>query len=100
MTIKLNVAPEEAAKLQAALADEAFADSLIAMQSPEEVQAALKTKDVNLTIDEINELAKAINAANSGDELSEENLEDVAGGAFINIYWDYKKGRLNVTIGW
>ena len=101
MNLKLNVTPEVAAKLQAVLADEEFSDALLAMQTPEEVQAALKEKGVELTIEQIKSIATAINNANK-EELDEEALEDVAGGAFaINVYWDNKKQRLNVTIvGW
>ena len=61
---------------------------------------ALKEKGVELTIEEIMSIAAAINNA-SKEELDEDALEDVAGGvAGINVYWDYKKGKLNVTIIW
>lgn len=100
MIIKLNVHPDEAAKLQKILADEDFANALIAMQSPEEVQAALSAKNVNLSIDEIMDIAVALNNAGK-EEISEAELENVSGGvAGVNIYWDYKKGKLNITVIW
>ena len=71
---------EKEKKLAEIFSDEEFTRALLSMETPEEVQTALKEKGLELTIDEIKEIAKAINASQEG-ELTEGNLEDVAGGS-------------------
>ena len=79
-------------KLQEALADEAFVKELLAMERVEDVQTALEEKDIELSLDEINQIGEFIKKAQSGEisqeqvqrmadgELSEDELEEVAGG--------------------
>ena len=102
MYIKMNVTPEKAALLEKLLSDDAFASSLVTMQSAEEVQVALKEKGLDLTIEEINSLAKALNEASATDkDLSAEELDNVAGGfGAINIWHDQKRKIWNVTLIW
>ncbi|MBR7088316.1 MAG: hypothetical protein IKI38_03080, partial [Mogibacterium sp.] len=56
---------------------------------PEAVQAKLKEKDVTISLDEINAIAEELEKASrngapeAGDELSEDDLENVAGGFVI-----------------
>ena len=101
MYIKMDITPDKAALLEKLLSDEDFASTLVAMQSAEEVQVALKGKGLDLSIEEINNLAKALNEASAYDkDLTEEELDSVAGGGFINIYYDHKNKIWNVTIWW
>lgn len=102
MYIKMDITPDKAALLEKLLSDEDFASTLVAMQSAEEVQVALKGKGLDLSIEEINNLAKALNEASASDkDLTAEELDSVAGGfGLINIYYDHKNKIWNVTILW
>ena len=85
-------------KMKEVFSDEEFVKSLFELETPEEVQAALKEKEIELSTDEIcqmrdflsryqegtltEEEKKAVELAgkyNKG-ELSEEELENVSGG--------------------
>lgn len=74
------------AKIKEVFSDEAFVKELFTKETPEEVQALLETKGIELSIDEIVKvreiLAKKVALAQSGEEyeLSDQDLEDVAGG--------------------
>ncbi len=62
-------------------ADEAFVKSLFVPETPEEVHIALKGKDIELPVEEIIKIKNMIvKKMDSGEELSDEELEDVAGG--------------------
>ncbi len=67
-------------------ADKSLGEKLFSLETPEEVQGLLKEQGIEFTLDEINEikeaLAKSIAKAGSG-ELSDEDLENVAGGGVI-----------------
>ena len=69
------------AMVREVFADEGFVKSLFAMETPEEVQTALRGKDVELSVEEIIKIKNMIvKKMESGEELSEEELEGVAGG--------------------
>ena len=63
-------------------ADEEFVKSLLALETPEQVQAAAKAKGLDLTLDEISAIKSAIKGSltNTNGELNEADLEKVAGG--------------------
>ena len=64
--------------------DEAFVKSLFALETAEEVHAALKEKDVELSVEEINEIHdNLLKCVDENGELSLEQLENVAGGSVI-----------------
>ena len=63
-------------------ADGAFVKSLFALEPPEEVQAAVKAKGLDITLDEINAVKESLAKSAKG-ELSDADLEKVAGG-FVN----------------
>ena len=69
--------------------NEAFVKELLTLETPAQVQVALKEKDIDMTENEIigirDELAKLVEKAQSGEELSLEQLDDVAGGAIVAI---------------
>ncbi len=67
--------------LSEAFADEEFVTVLFALDTAEEAQAMLKDKGIEMTLDEVKRLPDAMAMARTGEgELSEDDLEDVAGG--------------------
>jgi len=72
-------------EIQAAFQDETFVKGLFAMETPEEVQAALRGRGVEMTVDEIVKLRDGMAKHQSGGPLSDSELESVAGGAENNI---------------
>ncbi len=62
------------------LSDADFVKSLAALENPEDVQAALKEKGVELTLEDIAAIQNILENSNEG-ELSEDDLENVAGGS-------------------
>lgn len=74
---------EKALKLQELFKnDQSFAEKLFSLENREEVQDFLKTKGIEFTLDEIDTIKEAIikNAPAENGELSDEALENVAGG--------------------
>lgn len=68
-------------QIQELFSDEAFVTSILEMETPEEVQAALADKGLELSLEEISSIQNTLNT-NEG-ELSEDELENVAGGIAI-----------------
>jgi prefoldin subunit 5 len=64
--------------------DEAYVSSLLALDTPEEVQASLAEKGIDLSETEITTLLDTIQNTQSDGELSEEALETVTGG-LVNL---------------
>lgn len=64
--------------------DEDFVKTLFALETPEEVQLALKEKNIELSIEEILKVRDLLlkTTGNSG-ILSDEDLQEVSGGAII-----------------
>lgn len=63
--------------------DEAFVNSILEMETPQDVQKALSEKGLDLSLEEINTIKNTlINNDNEG-ELSEDDLENVAGGVAV-----------------
>ena len=68
-------------KLNKALSDKAFAEKVFAMENPEEVRAALLEKDIDLDVEDLIEIKDLlVKHFEGGEELSEDDLEDVSGG--------------------
>ena len=67
--------------------DEVFVKSLLELETPAEVQAALKGKGIDMSESEIislrDEIVKQAQKISEGGELSADQLDDVAGGAFV-----------------
>ena len=70
-------------------ADHNLGDKLFSLETAQEVQSLLKEKGIDLTLEELNVWKDLLIKAMENDELSDEALEGVAGGSFIN---DLKKG--------
>ena len=78
-------------KLAEIMNDEAANEKLEQAAGIEEVAAILNEYGVELTAEELQEIvAKA-----SGEELTEENLDMVAGGGWLKKTWGHIKSALN-----
>ena len=69
-------------RIKEVFADEAFVKELLSKETPEEVQAMLEDKDIEVSIAEIVKLRELLEkkAEDPNAELSDEDLEDVSGG--------------------
>jgi len=75
---------ETLVQLKEVLSDEKFVDELVNLETIDEVKEKLKEKNVDLTTEQIETLkAKLVNRQEG--ELSEDDLEDVAGGLLDEI---------------
>lgn len=64
--------------------DEAFVKTLFALETPEEVQSALKEKNIELSIEEILKIRDLLlNTTENGGILSDEDLQQVSGGLVV-----------------
>ncbi|MDR2528939.1 MAG: hypothetical protein LBD04_07975 [Synergistaceae bacterium] len=72
-------------RMKEVFSDEAFVKSLLTLETPEEVKAELKKKGVDLTVDEILSIRETLVKKAEGKELTEEDLEKVAGGSVVGI---------------
>ncbi len=79
--MSISFSEEKQTQIDNALKDTGFFESLVAMDSPEKVQAAFSSKGIDLTLSEITELARLLSQPKEG-ELTEDSLEDVAGGYY------------------
>lgn len=70
------------AKFEEVCKDEEFVKSLLALEEPSDVKAALEGKGLEMTEEEILKLRDVLvkTAEKGGEELSEDELESVAGG--------------------
>lgn len=67
-------------------ADEEFVKGLFQLDTPQEVQAALREKDIELSVDEIAKIRDIlVKRFESDGELSDEELEMVSGGFLIEL---------------
>lgn len=68
-------------KIGEAFADQSFIKRLSVAQTPEEAQALLSEKGIELSLDDVRRLPDELERMRgNGDELDEDELEDVAGG--------------------
>ena len=76
-------------RIKEVFSDEAFVKELFSKETPEEVQAMLEDKDIELSIDEIVKLREMIiKKAENPDadvELGDDDLEEVSGGIVIDV---------------
>ena len=72
-------------EIQAAFQDEKFAKGLFTLETPEEVQAALRGRGVEMTVAEIVKLRDGVVKHQTGGPLSDSELESVAGGG--DSFW-------------
>ncbi|MFZ7101728.1 MAG: Nif11-like leader peptide family RiPP precursor [Peptococcaceae bacterium] len=83
-------------------ADQNLAERIFAVETPEEVQSLLEEQGLEFTLPEINmlrdTLVKSL-ARGEGDELSDEDLEEVAGGIAITTTIGIIAGIVSATCG-
>ena len=78
-------------RIKEVFSDEAFVKELLSRETPEEAQELLAEKDIDVSIEELVKLKDLIiaklQAAESGEsaELTEEELENVAGGVIPTL---------------
>jgi len=76
-------------RIKEVFSDEEFVKELFSKETPEEAQALLAEKEIDLSIDELVKLkdlvAAKLQAAENGEstEITEEDLADVAGGVAV-----------------
>ena len=76
-------------RIKEVFSDEEFVKELFSKETPEEAQALLAEKEIDMSIDELVKLkdlvAAKLQAAENGEstELTEEDLSDVAGGVAV-----------------
>lgn len=70
------------ALIKEVFSDREFVESLLELETAEEVQAALKEKNLDLSVEDIENIQKALITQESS-ELSEEEMENVSGGFVI-----------------
>lgn len=67
-------------------ANPTIAEKMVMLETPEEVQAFLEDQGISFSLDEISKLKETlvkVMALEESDELTDEALEDVAGGAIL-----------------
>ena len=70
------------ATIREVFSDENFVKGLFELETPEEVQTALRQKDISLSIEEIVKVRELmLKRLDTGAELSEEELAEVTGGS-------------------
>ena len=76
-------------RIKEVFSDEEFVKELFSKETPEEAQALLAEKEIDMSIDELVKIkdlvAAKLQAAENGEstEITEEDLADVAGGAAV-----------------
>ena len=72
------------ATIREVFSNEEFVKGLFQLEMPEQVQQALRQKDITLSVDEIVKIRELLlKRLETGEELSEEELESVNGGAVV-----------------
>lgn len=74
------------ATIREVFSDENFVKGLFELETPEEVQTALRQKDISLSVEEIVKVRELLlKRMETGAELSEEELAEVTGGSVTAI---------------
>ena len=74
-------------RIKEIFSDKEFVTELISLETPTDIQALLKTKGIDLDIDQIEKakalVAKKLALAEAGEELGDDELDEVSGGFAI-----------------
>lgn len=74
------------ATIREVFSNEEFVKGLFQLETPEQVQQALRQKDISLSVEEIVKVRELLlKQMDSGQELSEQELESVTGGEMVTI---------------
>lgn len=79
----------ESKKITELLNDEGFINNLENIKSMEDFSAAFAQYGVEITVEEAENLAKNLVAIAKDGELNVEQLDDVAGGGFVQDLWKW-----------
>lgn len=71
-------------KFAEVFADKEFAEKVLALTEPEDVQKAFAEKGIDLSIEDVKAIGRML-AENQDGELSEDALMDVAGGSITGV---------------
>lgn len=82
-------------KLNVLLEDEAFINKILNAEDPEQVSALFAENGVTLSVKEVEILRSRLENTDS-DELSEDQLENVAGGVDLDLIDDVLKSVVKV----
>ncbi|MCI9633644.1 MAG: hypothetical protein HFH18_10485 [Ruminococcus sp.] len=82
-------------KLNALLEDEAFINKILIAEDPEQVSALFAENGVTLSVKEVEILRSRLENTDN-DELSEDQLENVAGGVDLDLIDDVLKSVVKV----
>ena len=75
-------------KLEQLLSEEGFVEKLMACETAEQAQALFAERDVDVSLSQLKDLSAQLQIATSqDDELDEEMLDIVAGGATVHYLW-------------
>lgn len=74
-------------KVMAVLQQEGFVDKMFSLENPADVQALFAENGIELTVDEVKAIGRGLaqQLAEEGEELNEDDLDDVAGGSATAI---------------
>ena len=73
-------------KILELIADKNFTETLFSLDSEEAVMDLFARHDVSLTVEDIRSIQAALSQdINNSEELDEEGLENIAGGAYLKI---------------
>ena len=74
-------------RIKEIFSDKEFVTELISLETPTDIQALLKTKGIDLDIDQIEKakalVAKKLALAEAGEELGDDELDEVSGGIAV-----------------
>ena len=71
-------------KFAEVFADKEFAEKVLALTEPEDVQKAFAEKGIDLSVEDVKAIGRML-AENQDGELSEDALMDVAGGSITGV---------------
>ena len=78
-----------------------FMQELMDLETAEDVQKAMEQKGISLSIPEINKLQSMLESQASGEgELSESDLEEVAGGGLVQTLTDFFRDGVDAMNRW
>lgn len=84
-------------RLEEVFEDDQFVEALLAMETPEEMQNALAEKGIEVSLEEIMQVRDLVSRFQGG-ELTEDELESVAGGMSGGA--KAMNGLISKVIGW
>ena len=79
--------------------NEAFVKEMLAQENEEAVQKLYAKNGVELTLEEVREVGKALNSMDSDGELDAAALDDVAGGVVITAATCWAVAKTAIAVG-